>query len=191
MILIGTIASSLLQNIDTGVMDPLQVITVGPSGAANVEFTSIPGTYTHLQLRCFGHLSGSGNVGDVIRMTFNSDTTSNYSYHLLQGNGSSASADAAASNSWIYSGVYPDSYGGANNFGLNIIDILDYANTNKYKTTRALFGYEFNDVNYSRTALGSGNWRSTSAITSIKFVSGLGLNFTQYSSFALYGIKGA
>ena len=191
MILIGTIASSLLQNIDTGVMDPLQVITVGPSGAANVEFTSIPGTYKHLQLRCFGHLSGSGNVGDVIRMTFNSDTTSNYSYHLLQGNGSSASADPAASNSWIYSGVYPDSYGGANNFGLNIIDILDYANTNKYKTTRALFGYEFNDVNYSRTALGSGNWRNTNAITSIKLIDRSGNNLIQYSQFALYGIKGA
>ena len=161
------------------------------SSAASVEFTSIPATYTHLQVRCLGHLSGSGNVGDIIRMTFNSDTTSNYSYHLLQGNGSSASADAAASNSWIYSGAYPDSYGGANNFGLSIIDILDYANTNKYKTTRTLFGYEFNNNDYSRTALGSGNWRSTSAITSIKFVSGLGLNFTQYSHFALYGIKAA
>jgi hypothetical protein len=176
---------------DTGAMFPLQVITVGSAGASSVEFTNIPNTYTHLQVRCFGHLSGSGNVGDIIRMTFNSDTTSNYSYHLLQGNGSSASADAAASTSWIYSGVYIDSFGYSQAFGVSIIDILDYANSNKYKTTRSLFGYEFNNNDYSRIALGSGLWRSTSAITSIKLVSGLALNLTQYSSFALYGIKGA
>lgn len=171
--------------------ESIATVTVGSTSVANVEFTSIPGTYTHLQVRCFGHLSGSGNVGDIIRMTFNSDTASNYSYHLLQGNGSSASADAAASNSWIYSGVYPDSFGFSQAFGLSVIDILDYANTNKYKTTRTLFGYEFNNTNYSRTALGSGLWQSTNAITSIKLVSGLALNFTQYSSFALYGIKSA
>jgi hypothetical protein len=176
---------------DPAGFDSIATVTIGAGGASNVEFTSIPSTYTHLQLRCFGHLSGSGNVGDVIRMTFNSDTGSNYAYHLLAGSGSSVSASSASSNAWIYSGVYIDSFGYSQAFGVSVIDILDYANTNKYKTTRTLFGYDFNSGDYSRIALGSGLWQSTNAITSIKLVSGLALNVTQYSHFALYGIKSA
>lgn len=168
----------------------IATVTVGSGGSSSIEFTSIPSTYTHLQIRCFGHLSGTGNIADIIRMTFNSDTAANYSYHLLLGNGSAASAEAASGASWIYIGNYPDSYSLSSAFGVNVIDILDYKDTNKYKTSRSLYGYDFNDATYSRVGLGSGNWRSTNAITSIKLVTGLGLNFTQYSHFALYGIKG-
>jgi hypothetical protein len=68
-----------------------------------------------------------------------------------------------------------------------ICDVLDYANTNKFKTLRSLTG---NDRNGSGSIwLDSGLWRSTSAITSIKFTTGTA--FAQYSQFALYGIKGA
>ena len=186
---IGIMASQISGHLTPATNYESIATTTLSSATANIEFTSIPATFKHLQLRCFGHLSGSGNVGDIIRMTFNSDTAANYSYHLLAGNGSSASADAAASTSWIYSGVYLDSTGYSQAFGVAVIDILDYANTNKYKTTRSLYGFEYNDTNYHRAALGSGNWRSTSAITSIKLVAGLALDFTQYSSFALYGVK--
>lgn len=175
---------------DTGAYFPLQVITLG-TATSTVTFSNIPSTYTHLQLRCSGHLSGSSNVGDVIYLRFNSDSNSNYSWHLLQGNGSSATASSGASQTYIYAGVFVDNTNYALSFSPAIIDILDYANTNKYKTTRSLYGYDINDVNYSRAALGSGNWRSNNAITSLTLTSGLGLNFTQYSSFALYGIKGA
>jgi len=66
-----------------------------------------------------------------------------------------------------------------------VIDILDYSNTSKYKTTRELSGQDRNGS--GEIALWSGNWRSTLAITSIEFSNG---TFDQYSSFALYGIKG-
>jgi predicted patatin/cPLA2 family phospholipase len=76
----------------------------------------------------------------------------------------------------------------ASTFGAGVIDILDYADTNKFKTTRTLNGVSSNAssaIDY--IFLVSGLWRSTSAITSITLT---GNNFAQYSHFALYGIKG-
>ena len=71
-----------------------------------------------------------------------------------------------------------------------VIDILDYANVNKYKTTRTLGGAELNQAS-SEIVFQSGLWRSTNAITSIGFTEATGSNFEQYTQFALYGIKGA
>ena len=73
-------------------------------------------------------------------------------------------------------------------YAASIIDILDYASTSKFKTTRVLDGYDANGS--GEVIIGSGNWRSTSAITSITLGPSSG-NMKLYSSFALYGIKGA
>ena len=72
-------------------------------------------------------------------------------------------------------------------FAAAVIDILDYANTNKNKTIRALDGLDNNGS--GTVAFSSSLWSSTSAINSIE-ISGLGGTIQQYSSFALYGIKG-
>jgi len=64
------------------------------------------------------------------------------------------------------------------------MDIFDYSNTNKFKTSRELGGYDLNGS--GGVGFISGNFRSTSAITSIAFA---GTTFQQYSSFALYGVK--
>jgi len=162
--------------------ESIATTTVGAGGASSVTFSSIPSTYTHLQLRISTLLS---NVDDVI-IRFNSDSANNYIGHFLLGNGTAAS-----------SGVL---FGGASS-GLAILyapysatpipsntDILDYANTNKFKTTRTLYGAENNST--GRIQLNSGLWRSTSAVTSILVIPFSGTTFSQYSSFALYGIKG-
>jgi hypothetical protein len=72
-------------------------------------------------------------------------------------------------------------------FGTQIIDILDYANTNKYKVMRSLNGHDNNGNGFilHRTSL----WMSTSAISSITFTFSSS-NYMQYSQLALYGIKG-
>jgi hypothetical protein len=78
-------------------------------------------------------------------------------------------------------------------FGSLIMDILDYANTNKYKTTRGIIGFDTNGTvaGYGgRVGLISGNWRSTSAITSITFTVDNAANYSANSKFSLYGIKG-
>jgi hypothetical protein len=189
MILLGTIASSLLQNVDNGAMYPLQVITVGPSGASSVSFTNIPSTYTHLQIRVISRNSRASTNFNNIAFQVNGDTGSNYSAHLLRGDGSSVIAAPSTSASDIDFIIQSASGTNASVMGAFILDILDYANTNKYKTFRGLLGVDNNGSGYS--GLMSGLWQSTSAITSIAFYPSTSGNITQNSQFALYGVKSA
>lgn len=171
---------------DTGAYFPLQVITVGSAGASSVSFTNIPNTYAHLQIRTLARNAGS-NTNNLI--TFNSDSGSNYTYHTLEGNGTSASAGSSTGNVFTLAGKQASSTYGASIFGVGIVDILDYANTNKYTTVRVLAGVD-NNGSGDGVIFTSGLWRNTNAITSVTITAG-GSGFAQYSSFALYGIKGA
>ena len=178
--ILGIFASSVLGAVTATSFESIATVTVGSGGSSTVEFTSIGSTYSHLQVRVYS-MSSTANWN---KLQFNTDTGSNYTYHQLEGNGSSAVANAGTSQTSIQ---YAYSYSTTNPLGA-VIDILDYANTNKYKTVRTLSG---NDSNGSgNVQLMSGLWLSTNAITSIKFINTSG-NFNQYSHFALYGIKAA
>lgn len=162
--------------------------TVITSDTASVTFSSIPQTYKHLQLRMFAK-TDRADLEDVTLIQFNGDTAANYSYHNIRGNGTAASSEGAASTSYIYLHfASTGSTGVTNIFASSVVDILDYADTNKFKTTRSLHGFDANGS--GRIYLASGNWRSTSAITSIVLDQQFGTNWKQYSHFALYGIKG-
>ena len=176
--ILGIFASSKFAA--AGDYESIATVTVGSGGSATVEFTSIPADYTHLQIRAIAR-----NTSDVyyVALQINSDTGANYAYHRLSGDGSAASAGAGSSENQIY--LYPQA-NTANMFSGGVIDILDYKNTNKYKTVRALGGYDQNGS--GRIELVSGLWQSTSAITSLKFSAFAG-NYGQYSHFALYGCK--
>ena len=75
------------------------------------------------------------------------------------------------------------------NPGHNLCDILDYKSTSKFKTTRSLGGFDNNGSGIVHFT--SGLWRSTNAVSSIKLYPQQGGIFAQYTSIALYGIKGA
>lgn len=169
--------------------ESIATVTVGSGGAANIEFTSIPGTYTHLQIRGIGRTARSAQVGDPLLFTFNSDTGSNYNYHYLQGDGSGVSVGASTSQSniWIYRATGAGAT--ASVFGTVVVDILDYKDTNKFKTVRGLGGVDNNGS--GDISLSSGAWRSTAAISTIAINNFSATNFQQYSQFALYGIKGS
>jgi hypothetical protein len=139
-----------------------------------------------LQLRCFL----KAGIGDNdVQIQFNSDTASNYSFHTLYGDGSSAAADGSANQSAIY---LARNFNTANIGAASVVDILDYKNTNKYKTVRILSGFDDNTAHtgYRDLGLYSGNWRNTAAITSITISVQGGLSLGAYTSVALYGIKG-
>jgi hypothetical protein len=177
-----------------GNYESIATVTVGSGGAANIEFTSIPSTYTHLQIRGIGRNSQAATGGQSMYMQFNSDTGANYSRHYLgayQGEASAVWAGGAANESFIVAFLLPTNNLSSNIFAGGVIDILDYKDTNKYKTTRSFGGYDMNGATtgYNYLNLNSGNWRSTNAITSIKLY-GASSDFMQYSQFALYGIKG-
>jgi len=160
--------------------ESIATVTVGSGGATDIEFTSIPGTYVHLQLRGFLRTTS----GDQLRLTFN-NSTNNYRSHYLEGTGGGV---LAGSESDPRINIYAALPSAASTFSGTITDILDYANTNKTKVVRALSGWDGNGSGY--VDLDSGLWNDTTAITSIKFAPSAG-NFAQYSHFALYGIKAA
>lgn len=169
-----------------GSYESIATITVGSGGQTPVTFSNIPSTYKHLQLRIFAKTNTAPNFYDTVVMRFNSDTASNYSYHFIEAYNSTVSSQNATSMGFMQ---FYSIGGNANSsyFGAQIIDILDYADTNKYKTVRELGGFDGNTSGGS-LYFGSGNWRSTSAITSISLSNSQ--TFSQYSSFALYGIRG-
>jgi len=184
--ILGIIASQNYLRV-TGSYDSIATQTVGSGGTSSITFSSIPSTYKHLQIRAIGRYTASTKN---LYYNFNGDTTdTNYYIHSIYGDGSTASA-AAVQLPIIANDPFADSAYSANVFGAAVIDILDYANTNKYKTSRALGGADTNGSGTVRFT--SSLWQNTSAVTSITLrpQAGLGANFAQYSSFALYGIKG-
>jgi len=157
--------------------DSLQTVTVGSGGTSTISFTSIPTLYKHLQIRASVLTTAGG-----INIRYNSDSGSNYTYHQLYGTGSSALANSGTSQTSGFigynnaAGSYPTAV---------VCDILDYANTNKYKTHRSLAGTDVNGSGGSLTYF-SGLWLNTSAISSISVVG----TFSEFTKVALYGIKG-
>lgn len=161
----------------------IQTISVGSGGAASIEFTSIPQTYTDLVVMC----SLRGNRADVnseITVRFNGSTTS-FSNRILFGNG--ASASSASNQAWDI--LATGNSNTASVFGNASIYIPNYTgSTNKSFSIDAV-----NESNATSAyqALTAGLWSNTSAITSVT----LGVNtsnttlINQYSSASLYGIK--
>jgi len=189
MPILGILASAITGNLVTTAYESIATTTLS-TATSTISFTSIPATYTHLQIRGIGRTDDSSVGFDYAKLRFNSDSGSNYAVHALYGDGASAAALGFASQSenWIQR-LASDVIGSSSIFGAFVVDILDYVNTNKYKTTRILGGVDANGS--GRVYLTSGLWQNTNAISSLVITPGSGTNFLQYSSFALYGIKGA
>jgi len=171
-----------------GSYESIASTTVGSGGSSTITFSSISADYTHLQLRFIAR--GNGSSYQYISIRYNSDSGNNYADHFLQGDGSSASAGQVSGSSATRFDLSNATGSATSTFGAGIIDILDYKNGNKYKTTRGLTGIDQNGS--GGIALGSGLWMSTSAITTIVIqVRGGTESFTQYSEFSLYGIRGS
>jgi hypothetical protein len=58
-------------------------VTVGSGGAASMEFTSIPSTYTDLVVKISGRSDNTGSFANYLR--FNSDSGNNYTWINLYG----------------------------------------------------------------------------------------------------------
>jgi hypothetical protein len=168
--------------------ESISTVTVGSGGSATVEFTSIPATYTHLQIRCLLKATNAGTDTTNLNITINSGTQ-NVRSHSIRGTGALVGAPINAG--FYYTIIVPSTTGYANIFNSAIIDILDYANTNKNKTFRGIGGFDANGSGV--ISLASCLFNTTTAISSIKFETdgGAFTGWAEYSQFALYGIKGS
>jgi hypothetical protein len=187
--ILGIVASQISGHLYAASFESIATVTLG-SSQTQIEFASIPTTYQHLHLRISGRSTGAYTYSSVY-LRLNNDTGNNYTYHALLGDGSSAQSygRGLAGDNCVVAQNISGATSVTNNFGSVIVDILDYANTNKYKTTRSFGGY---DNNGSGTPIGTINlnsslWNNTSAITNIKlFTDG---DFAANTKVALYGIK--
>lgn len=168
--------------------ESISTITVGSGGTTNAEFTSIPTTYKHLQVRASIRTTRD-QQNSLFYYINGNNSTSVYTSHYMSTDGSTISSTGLGFNNYQgLCGVMPGT-NVSNNFGTAVFDILDYTNTGKNKTIRYYTGWDGNGSGWVQ--YGSNLFASTSAITSIRF------SFPEYgiiaenSRFALYGIKGA
>jgi hypothetical protein len=180
------LAGNIVNWSPTSGYDALSTVTVPSGGSASITFTGIPQIYTHLQIRYIARANAA--VAGFL-LWFNSDTSANYSGHYLEADGSSVVSGGFVSSTPPFIAYCAPSSSGSNIFGTGVIDILDYANTNKNKTIRSLTGEDNNGSGY--TGLISSSWRNTATVNTISLQPQSTNSFVQYTSFALYGIKGA
>ena len=160
-------------------------VTVGSGGAASIDFTSIPSTYTDLCLKFSGRASSnSGFPWAVVRATFNG-SSSNWTYRAIYGDGSGASS-AVSSVSEL--GFGTSSLNTANTFGNTEIYIPNYAGS-AYKSA-SVDSVTENNATQTLSALETNLWANTAAITSISLPCPSG-TWVQYSTAYLYGVKNA
>ena len=163
--------------------------TVGSGGTSTVTFSAIPGTYTDLLLR----ISARANVNNYgIRVRFNSDTGTNYTWLRLEGNGASASSNSNTTygspyNTFIYSSANNQSTQTANTFGNMDLYIPNYAGSNNKSTSHD--GANENNGTDAYANLIAGLWSNNAAITSITLTGDGTVDLVQYSTFYLYGIS--
>lgn len=158
-----------------------QSITVG---AGSFQFTSIPQTFSHLQMRVFFRGSDAGGIS-FSNVYLNGDAyTSNYSMHNLGGDGSTITSQGSANAGGIGNLFSPGASSTANVFASAIVDVLDYTNASKLKTVRIIWGFDANGS--GQLSCSSGMLKSTTAA-----ITNLGIfNFTAAANCRvdLYGI---
>lgn len=187
--------SNKFWNQSTYVGDFVQIASavVTSGGTSTITFSSIPATFTHLQVRIFAQTNRTTYAGDSCFTTINADAGNNYTQHSLQGNGATTTAYGLATGTYAYANMRNTMESSAGpGFAVVVADFLDYANTSKYKTLRYLGGSDLNGTvsGYGGYAvIGSSLWLNTNAITTLSFTPETGTLWNQYSSFALYGVR--
>jgi hypothetical protein len=156
-------------------------VTVGSGGAATMDFTSIPATYTDLLLVCSSRTASVASIDNLV-IKPNGATTSQTAIRL-QGTGSAAASSTATSfppvnnaatstaSTFTSTQIYFPNYSGSTNKSLSIDNVQEDNAATAY------------------AQMWAGLWSSTAAISSINLATSSGSNFVQHSTATLYGIK--
>lgn len=162
-------------------MELIQTVTVGSGGATQMEFASIPGTYTDLLLVISAR---SGSAGDTLWARFNNDSSTTCTTRWLVGDGSSATNSNSSGNSFIRLGTITsgDTASTFNNFQMYVPNYAGSANK-----TVSVDAVNENNATTAYQRITAGLWPVTSAITNI-IISNNGSSISQYTTASLYGI---
>ena len=161
-------------------------VTVGSGGAATIDFTSIPSTYTDLCVKYSTRVTASATFSDL-NIRFNG-STSGYSERMLAANGTAAFS-AAASGSLINWGASDGSTATTSTFSNGEIYLPNYAgSTNKSMSQDVVTENNSAATNSITMQIHAGLWSNTAAITQVTLIPSSG-TLVQYSTATLYGIS--
>ena len=159
-------------------------VTVGSGGAASINFTSIPQTYTDLKILISSRDAYAGNF-DALKMYFNNNTA-NYSHRFLEGTGAVTSSGNDSSQAFGLALTAPAASATASVFGSIELYIPNYTSANHKSWSND--GVSENNATASYQYLMAQTWANTAAITSIQLTPYQPVNFVQYTTATLYGI---
>jgi hypothetical protein len=162
-------------------------VTVGAGGAASIDFSSIPSTYTDLCIK-YSTRTDRANFTSDIYIQFNGVMTATYSFRRLYGNGTGPASDTLSNNSaGGFAGTAVGATATASTFGNSEIYIPNYTSANAKSWSSD--GVTENNATGVLTAIYAGLWSGTAAITSIAIKDYNSANFVQYTTATLYGIS--
>lgn len=153
------------------------------SAQANVEFTSIPSTYTDLLVVGSCRLARATN-GGALNVNFNGVST-NLTEKNMWGSGSTITTGTDVG----LVALVPGANTTASTFSNFQLYIPNYAGSSN-KSWSSDFVSE-NNASAGYVGIIAGLWSSTAAINAIKFIDNGAGNIDVYSTFYLYGVKNA
>lgn len=157
-------------------MTPIATQTLN-ANAASLTFSSIPQGYTDIIIITSGLSQPAGGGAAFLR--FNGDTSSNYSYRYMFGNGSSTSSGGFSNTTGVPTNRHNTTEGGGK------AHIMSYSNSSIYKSVISTGAGNNISIAYSSM------WRNTSPITSITIFPESGPGWAAGFTATLYGIKAA
>ena len=153
---------------------------------SDITFSSIPSTYKILQFRMMTRDASASSGDRSIFAQFNGDSsTSNYSWNRIYSYPGSYGLDFNNTSGSAFAGItIANASSPTDDYGADIFEIIDYANTSKTKQTRQYGGSSQSQFNSASL------WTGTAAINSVRFFCSGGASFKINTTIALYGIKG-
>jgi hypothetical protein len=159
--------------------------TVGAGGAASVTFSNIPQTFTDLKV-VMSYRTNRAQIYDQLRVRFNGDTASNYSFKALFGNGASVDWDQATTTS-LQLAIGQGNSATASTFSNGDFYLPNYRASTSKSVSSDLVGE--NNATTAYASLYAGLWTGTAAINTILMYPESGGLFNEFSEFWLYGIS--
>jgi hypothetical protein len=154
--------------------------------AATVTFANIPQTgYTDLKVVISGRTTEAANF-TTLSLTFNGNTSANYSRKFIQGYNSGAASSGGSSETSLNLGYINGNSSTASTFGNMEVYIPNYTSANN-KSVSIDAVQERNDATQAVMWLNAGLWAQNTAINQITFTPAGG-DLAANSTFSLYGL---
>lgn len=163
-------------------MIPISTVTVGSGGAATIDFTGIPQTYTDLVLVSSVRTSRAA-YHESLTMSFNGLTT-NRTNRRIYADGTGA---ASTNDTTMYGGQAAGATATASTFGSSMTYVPNYSGSSNKSSSND--GVSENNATNALAMLNANLWSSTAAITQITLTPENGGTIQQYSTVTLYGIR--